>query len=97
MLIPVLLFDYVFIRGGGYFSSAELWRTFPKTWLCTSAFVLIIIAEIYDESLISSNKSSFQDVKASGQGWGCVFEVKSGSQKRLGMTYARVIAGQNIC
>lgn len=61
-------FDYTFIRGGGggYCSSAELQQTFPKTWLCTCAFVLIIIAALYDESLISSNKSSFQDVEASG-------------------------------
>lgn len=79
MLIPsFLLFDYVFITERGYFLAAELRQTFLKTWLCTAAFVLIIMAALYDESLISPNKSSFLDVKTRGQGRECVFEVKSG-------------------
>lgn len=56
-------------------------QTFSKTQLCTAAFVLIIIAALYDESLISPNKSSFRDVKTRGQGRGCVFDVQSGLKK----------------
>lgn len=75
-----LLFDYIFITERRYFSAAELQQTFLKTWLCTVAFVLIIIAVLRDESLISPNISP-QDVKTRGHGRGCVFEVKSGWSK----------------
>lgn len=79
MLIPSFLWlDYIFIAERRYFSATELRQTFWKTWLCTAAFVLVIIAALHDESLISPNKSSFQDVKTRRQGRGCVFEVKSG-------------------
>lgn len=81
MLSPsFLLFDYVFITETGYVSAAELRQTLWKTRLRTVAFVLIIVVTLYDESLISPNKSCCQDVKTRGQQC-CIFEVQSGWSK----------------